>query len=332
MEQIEQKDLKLIKLRNNNQTEVEILNLGATLFSMKMDDSTGKRVNVIVSPRRPEDFLTARYKDYNKLFGASIGRFAGRISKEEFSIGKEKYVLPQKNGEHLHGGAEGFQYKLWHVEEETSGKNPSVTLSYFSEDGEEGYPGNLKVQVNYTLSEDDKLSITYTAETDRNTIVNLTNHAYFNLNGEGSVSDHFLFINADKILKIDEKNLPTGDLVNLPKHPKNFGSNKLIGNRVLNDAYVLNSDDQEVSARLFSPMTGIKMEMRTNQSAIIAYAPEELPSSLSYQTSISKEYPSICLEAQNFPDAPHFRNFPSSQLAPGEKYINKISLSFSVKK
>jgi aldose 1-epimerase len=331
LEHSKQKDLKLIKLRNKNQTELEILNFGATLFSLKMDDSSGKRVNLIVSPKRPEDFLTTRYKDCEKFFGASIGRFAGRINKGEFSIESENYVLPQKNGVHLHGG-DGFQYKFWEVEEENSGTNPSVTLSYFSKDGEEGYPGNLKVQVNYTLSEDDTLSITYTAETDKETIINLTNHTYFNLNGEGSVGDHFLFINADKILEIDDKKLPTGDLINLRKHPKNFGKNKLIGNRQLDDTFVLNSDDQEVSARLFSPITGIKMEMRTNQHAIIAYVPEELTSSLNYQTNISEEYPSICLEAQNFPDAPNFRNFPSSKLAPGEKYINEISLSFTVKK
>lgn len=332
MEHIEQKDLKLITLRNKNQTELEILNFGATLFSFKMNDSSGKRVNLIVSPKRPEDFITARYKDYEKFFGASIGRFAGRIHNGEFSIDKEKYELPQKDGVHLHGGDDGLQYKIWKVEEETSGTNPSVTLSYLSKDGEAGYPGNLSIRVIYTLSEDDVLSITYTAETDRKTIVNLTNHAYFNLNGEGSVSDHFLFINADKILKTDDHKLPTGDLINLRKHPKNFGSNKLIGNRPFDDAFVLNSNDEEVSARLFSPITGIKMEMRTNQNAIIAFAPEELPSSLKYQTSISREYPSISLEAQNFPDAPNFRNFPSSILAPGEKYINEISLSFSVKK
>ncbi|MDT0688205.1 aldose epimerase family protein [Salegentibacter sp. F188] len=332
MEHIEKKDLKLITLRNKNQTELEILNFGATLFSLKMDDSSGKRVNVIVSPKRPEDFITAHYKDYEKFFGASTGRFSGRINKGEFKIGKERYSLPQKDGVHLHGGDDGFQYRLWEVEEETSGANPSVTLSYLSKDREEGYPGNLKVLVNYTLSEEDKLSITYTAETDKETIVNLTNHTYLNLNGEGSVSDHFLFINADKILETDGSKLPTGDLINLRKHPKNFGSNKLIGNRPLDDTFVLNSDDEEISARLFSPITGIKMEMRTNQDAIIAFCPEELPSSINYQTSISEEYPSICLKAQNFPDAPNFRNFPSAVLAPGQKYINEISLSFTVKK
>ncbi|MDT0644893.1 aldose epimerase family protein [Zunongwangia sp. F363] len=332
MDKVHKTDLKLISLKNANKTEVKILNFGAALFSLKMFAASGKKVNVIVAPRSPEDFLTARYKSHNKCFGASIGRYAGRISGGNFSLDGEEYTLYQTEGVHLHGGDNGFQYKLWEVEEETEGSDPSVTLSYFSRDGEEGYPGNLKVSVTYTLSEEDELKILYTAETDKKTVVNLTNHTYFNLNGEGSVSDHFLCINADKILEVDEKQLPTGNLVNLRENYKNFEDNKLIGNRLLDDTFVLNSDDQEVSARLFAPLTGIKLEMRTNQRAVVAYAPEELPMDLEYQTRISPEYPSLCLEGQNFPDAPNFRNFPSSVLEPGEKYQNHLSFKFSVKR
>ncbi|MDT0676224.1 aldose epimerase family protein [Autumnicola musiva] len=332
MDKTSAKDLKLLTLKNSSKTEVKILNLGASLFSMKMFATSGKKVNILVSPKSAEEYLTGRYKIHNKCFGGSIGRYAGRISGGKFSLDGEDYSLYQTEGVHLHGGDCGFQDKLWKVEEETEGSNPSLTLSYLSEDGEEGYPGNLKIFVTYTLSEEDELKVVYTAETDKKTIINLTNHAYFNLNGEGSVSDHFLCINADKILEVDEKQLPTGNFINLRKKFKNFSENKLIGNRPLDDTFVLNSDDKEVAARLFAPLTGIKMEMKTNQRAIVAYAPEELPEDLNYQTKISPEYPSLCLEAQNFPDAPNLRNFPSSILEPGETYRNEISFKFSVKR
>ncbi|WP_373057536.1 aldose epimerase family protein [Zunongwangia sp. H14] len=332
MDKIQQKDLKLVCLKNANKTEVKILNFGASLFSMKIFAASGKKVNVIVAPKMPEEVLSARYKIQNKCFGGTIGRYAGRIAGGKFRLDGEDFSLFQRSGVHLNGGESGFQCKLWKVEEVKEGSNPSATLSYFSRDGEEGYPGNLKVLANFTLTEDDELKILYTAETDVKTVVNITNHAYFNLNGEGSVSDHFLCINADKILEVDEKQLPTGNLVNLRDNQKNFENNKLIGNRLLEDTFVLNSDEEEISARLFAPLTGIKMEMRTNQRAVVAYVPEELPADLEYQTRVAPEYPSICLKAQNFPDAPNFRNFPSSILEAGEKYQNLISFKFSVKR
>lgn len=327
---MESNSLKTLSLTNKNKTQLEILNFGAAIVSLKMRDKQGKMINIIVSPK-VEEFTTAKYKIHNRCFGASIGRYAGRISNGKFKIDQKEYQLFHKDGVHLHGGDFGFQYKYWEVEEETSGENPSVRLSYLSPDGEEGYPGNLKAEVKYTLTEDNEVKIEYTATTDKKTVVNLTNHSYFNLNGRGSVSDHFLQIKAKKILAVTEQLLPTGDLVKLKGHVKDFRDNKLIGNRPLDDTFVLTSDENEIAAQVFSPLSGIKLELRTNQPAVVCYAPEDLPSDLTYTTPLA-EYPSICLEAQNFPDAPNFRNFPSSILEPGKKYRNKISFKFSVKK
>lgn len=204
-------------------------------------------------------------------------------------------------------------------------------LSYHSEHLEEGYPGNLKVQVTYQLTEDNQVKITYRAETDRDTIVNLTNHAYFNLNGSGSVSDHFMQVNASKILELDERNLPTGNLTKLKNHPKDHRESKLLGNRELDDVYVLDTMENETQVQLFSPLSGIKLKLKSNQPVVVIYSPESLPDKWQYLAQIDEKFPAVALEAQNYPDAPNFRNFPSSLLKKGEVYENEIVYSFSVK-
>lgn len=329
MKAIKKEDLKTLSLLNNRGSELEVLNYGAAVLSFKIKDKSGKKVNVVVSPKA-EEFINPVYKEHNKCFGASVGRYAGRISKGQFKLDNLTYKLFKKDDVHLHGGDYGFQYKIWELVEEVPAPNPSVKLSYYSKDGEESYPGNLEVEVKYTLTENDELLVEYSAKTDKKTLVNLTNHTYFNLNGGGSISDHFLKIGAEKILEVDKNLLPTGNLTKLKKHPKNFSESKLIGNRNLDDTFVLKTEKGEVSARLFAPLTGIKMAVKTNQKALVAYAPEDLPEDLNYQTEIAEAYPSICLEAQNFPDAPNFRNFPEAILKPGEKYYNRISYNFSV--
>jgi len=327
----EDKALKVITLNNKAGNTLEILNFGAAILGFKMKDKREEEVNVIVSPHSNE-YLSSAYKEHNKCFGASVGRYAGRIANGKFKLDEKEYDLYKKDGVHLHGGESGFQYKFWEIVEEKSAPNPSVSLTYISKDGEENYPGKLEVTVQYTLTENNEILIEYSAKTDKKTVINLTNHAYFNLNGKGSVSDHFLQIEAEKMLEVNAKLLPSGNLTKLKKHPKNFSESKLIGNRSVDDAFVLRSDKNEVAARLFAPLTGIKLEVESNQPALIAYAPESLPEDLNYRTEIAEEYPSICLEPQNFPDAPNFRNFPAAVLKPGEKYYNRINYRFSVSK
>jgi aldose 1-epimerase len=209
--------------------------------------------------------------------------------------------------------------------------DPSITLSCFSEDGEEAYPGNMKVKVKYTLSENDELQIEYSTTTDKKTIVNLTNHTHFNLNGKGSVSEHQFCIHADNILKVDEKLLPTGKLLPLKDHPKNFSKSKKIQNLEMDDTFVLNKDEK-IAAIVYSPQTGIEMHVITNQPAVVVYVPKHLPEIWEYQTKISSGFPSICLETQNYPDAPNHKNFPSAILKPGETYLNKSQFQIKIKK
>lgn len=331
MSEIQKSDLKVVDLVNANKTRLQILNYGATIFSFKLRDKNGNLIDLVVGPKEPEEYLTEAYREENKCFGATIGRFAGRIAGGKFKIEEEEYELFQDERVHLHGGEFGFQYKLWEIDKVEEGENPSVSLSYTSEHLEEGYPGRLEVRAKYTLTANDEIKVSYSAKTDKATIVNLTNHSYFNLNGGGSVSDHFMQVNASKILELDEKKLPTGNLTKLKDHPKAYRENKLLGNRELDDVYVLDVMDHEVQAQLFAPLSGIKMKISSNQAVLVVYSPENLPDSWTYLSELDRKYPAVALEAQNYPDAPNFRNFPSSLLKPGELYENNIIYAFSVK-
>jgi len=325
-------DLQLFTLTNKAGTILEILNLGAAIFSLKMKSYKGDLINVVVGPKHKEDYLSKEYLQKNMCFGASIGRYAGRISEGEFLIDGKVFKLYQENGVHLHGGFRGLQHKIWKVENLTKGSNPSINLSCFSEDGEEGYPGNLKVQVIYTLTEDNELIIEYQAETDKPTAVNLTNHVYFNLSGKGSVSDHELFIAAEAVLEVDKKLRPSGNYCSILNVNKDFSTSKKIGNNLLDDTFVFNSDQEKAKVRLTSAETGIELTVKTDQPAAVVYVPKNLPDSWEYQTELASQSPSICLELQNFPDAPNHGNFPNSILTPNEKYINKSTFQFKILK
>ncbi len=321
--------LKIFSLTNKQNTSLSILNYGAAIHSFQMLDKNRNFVNIIVSPKHTEAYFKPEYKKHNKCFGASVGRYAGRISNGGFILGDKTFSLKQKDGVHLHGGENGFQYKFWKLEEEVDGENPSVKLSYLSDDGEEGYPGKLKVEVSYTLTENNELLIEYSATTDKETVINLTNHAYFNLNGGGSIRNHKLQINADKILELDEQLLPSGNFTVLDNHEKSFHKCRKIGNLLLDDVFVFSSEEKH-SVELFSEETGIKMQLETNQPGMVVYAPEKLPTDWDYTTAISDKQPAVCLETQNFPDAPSQTNFPSSILKPGEVYINYSVYKLSI--
>ncbi|APG59168.1 aldose epimerase family protein [Christiangramia salexigens] len=332
MSEVRKSDLKVIELVNTNKSRLQVLNYGAAIFSFKIKNKEGKLIDLIVGPQEASDYLSSEYHEENRCFGATIGRFAGRISGGKFSIKDKEYQLDEVQDEvHLHGGKFGFQYKLWNVEKVNEGQDPSVELSYTSENMEEGYPGRLAIKAKFTLTENDEIKVDYSATTDKDTIVNLTNHSYFNLNGGGSVSDHFLQVNAAKILELDDKNLPTGNLTKLKDHPKDHQESKILGNRELDDVYVLDGRDEEVQAQLYAPLSGVKMKLRSNQPVIVVYSPEELPDTWTYHSELDPSYPAVALEAQNYPDAPNFRNFPSSLLKPGELYENSIIYAFSVK-
>ena len=319
--------LKTVELINSRKTRLEVLNYGAALFSLKFMRPDGEYLNAVVSPEKPEDFLAQDYWKHNKCFGASVGRYAGRISNGGFSLNGEDYSLYTNNGIHLHGGKFGFTYKFWEIEEIKKHDNPSVRLSYLSKDGEEGYPGNMKVSVTYTLTDEDVLKIEYSATTDKDTVVNLTNHAYFNLNGGGDITDHLLYIPAEEVLEADESQFPTGGFVSLINSRKDFSTAKPLGEIPLDDVFVLNKSRKE-EVVLKGTKSGLTLKIETNQPAVVVYAPEELPTDWDYQTQVAAKHPSVCLETQNFPDAPNHSKFPSSVLKSGEVYSNKMAWSF----
>ena len=200
-------------------------------------------------------------------------------------------------------------------------------LSYFSKDGEEGYPGNLKVHVRYTLFDDDKIQIDYSAETDKETIVNLTNHTYFNLAGRGDVREHKLQIKADKILETDKRLVPIGKFLKVENTIYDFREPKAVAEIPLDSVFSLSEGDED-KIILKSPESGISLRVFTSQPAVVVYVPEDLPQDWPYSTKISKQRQAICLETQNFPDSPHHSVFPSARLKPGEKYRNSTIWEF----
>lgn len=322
--------LQLLSLKNSRNTEMKILNFGASIFSLEFQNGN-ERTNVVVGPKHPEDYLTSAYHKKGKYFGSSVGRYAGRISGGSFEIANKKHDIYTEDGVHLHGGKYGFTYKFWKVEEVTEGNDPSVLLSYLSKDGEEGYPGNLQVWVRYTLTEDDKVNIDYTAETDKETVVNLTNHTYFNLQGGGDVRAHQLQINADKVLEVDQKLMPSGKFLEVENSELDFRKAKAIDDVFLDTGYGF-SDPAGTSEKIIlkSPKSGISLKVFSQQPAVIVYVPEELPTEWEYSTNIAGHRQAICLETQNFPDAPHHSAFPLARLKPGEEYRNSTSWEFKI--
>ncbi len=315
-------ELRLLRLKNQTGTELEILNFGATIFSLKINGT-----NVIVGPSRPEDYLSEAYHQQGKYFGATVGRYAGRISKGQFTLDGETYKLYEKNGVHLHGGNFGFSYKFWKLIEQGEEHNPYVVLEYFSPDGEEGYPGNLTVRVKYTLTEENEVSIAYSATTDKDTVVNITNHAYFNLNGRGDVNGHRLQIPADAFLEPDAQLVPTGKMTGVTGTEFDFREIALIGEVPLDTVYQLNGNGEKIFLK--GDKSGIKLEVETNQPAVVVYVPEDLPTDWEYSTEVGSERAAVCLETQKFPDAPHHSHFPSVRLSPGETYENTTKWKFT---
>ncbi|MET2984576.1 aldose epimerase family protein [Aureibaculum conchae] len=321
---------QVIIIKNGNGLEAQISNLGASILSLLVPDKNKKLVNVVVGLALPEDYYAEKYLNDCKYLGASIGRWAGRISGGKFKIDDTIYELYNENGVHLHGGKEGFDKKYWNVDEVSES---SVTLSYLSKNLEEGYPGNLQTTVTYTLTENNELKIVYEATTDKTTPVNLTNHAYFNLDGNGSVLDHELELKSDWIIELDEQLLVTGKLLKTKGTPYDFKSKSKIGKTDFNgmdDIFVLNSNDDSYKVSLSSSKTGIEMKVFTNQPALVIYTPPKLPK-LSYKGGVEySDYSTICFETESYPDAVNQPSFPSALLNPGETYLNETVFKFNV--
>lgn len=307
-------------LSNSNGFEVSVTNYGGAVTSLKTPDRDGNFGDIVLGFETLDEYVQCP-----RYFGALIGRHANRIARGRFSLDGVEYQLPCNNGpNHLHGGFKGFDKRVWDVRESDN----ALHLTYFSKDGEEGYPGNLTAFVDYTLL-DNELRVDYRATTDRATIVNLTNHSYFNLRGAGTILDHELMLNADHFTPVSEDLIPTGEIKAVEDTPMDFRHPKAIGSELANVAggydhnFVLNDWDGtlRLAARLHEPVTGRTLEILTTEPGMQFYSGNFLDGSLIGRNGVAYElYTGLCLEPQHFPDAPNHSNFPSTVLRPGEEY------------
>jgi len=310
--------METFKLENKNGIEMTVTNLGCAIISLNVPTKEMGKKDVVLGFDKAED-----YKGAHPFFGVVAGRFANRINKGKFELGGKTYQLETNDGaNHLHGGSNGFDKRVWNVLESSSSK---IVFEYDSPDGEENYPGNLKAKVTYTLTDDNVLRMDYNNTTETETICNLTNHSYFNLEGhDGSpVTGHELQVFAEKTTAVDEELIPTGELTKLAGTPLDLstlipiGTNihevgKLAGTGGYDHNFVLDKKEG-LAAILYSPVTGIRMSVSTNSPGLQIYTANNLDGSLVGKGGV--KYPKhggVCLETQIFPDSPNHTNFPTS--------------------
>lgn len=320
-------NLDVFILKNSNGMELEVSNYGATILSLKVPNKKGSFTNVVVGFDQAIDYLTVPYTDVPLFLGSSIGRYAGRISKGKFELDGKTYFLQNSNGVHLHGG-NGFDKKFWSLKSQTSN---TVVLTYVSQHLEEGYPGTLEVEAFFEITENNCLIVSYSATTDEATPVNLTCHPYFNLNGEGSILEHELWINSTKHLEVDKQLIPTGSILNSKNTVFDYSKLSKINKpnfRGFDDTFVMGNG--QLKAKLNSSKNGIAMNVYANEPAMVIYTPKQFPE-LNFKNQLGEgAFPAICFEPQNFPDAPNNDHFPNSILYPNEIYSNKIVFEFSI--
>lgn len=321
-------ELQVITIRNKNKMELSVINYGATITNLFVPDRNGELVDVIVGLENPLDYYSEAYSKVKLYLGATIGRYAGRISKQGFKIEEKEYKIPHENGVHLHGG-NGFDKKFWKIEKV---EEDAVIFSYKSLHLEEGYPGNVWVTASFALTEQNKLIIEYKAQTDKPTPINLTSHPYLNLKGNGTVLDQVLHVNSSHYLETDEHLIPTGKIKDSKQtvYDRNKAT-KIKANNFsgFDDTFIVNED--KIKASLYDHESGIKLEILSNQPALVIYTPKKFPN-LPFKSNYAQiSYPAICFEAQNFPDAPNNDHFPNAVLWPNETYLNSTVFKFNTK-
>jgi aldose 1-epimerase len=338
--------VELYTLTNGKGAEAAIMTYGGILVSLRVPDRGGKLDDVVLGFDTLDGYLSDPPPPY---FGALIGRYGNRIGKGRFTLNGMEYKLAQNNGEnHLHGGVRGFDKVVWKA------KTPSpqsLELTYLSKDGEEGYPGNLTSTVTYTLTDNNELKLDYSATTDKDTIVNLTNHSYFNLagQGQGHILAHMMTIHADRFLPVDAGQIPTGELKSVEGTPFDFRQPHMIGERIdeadeqlkggggYDHCYVLKSyvlkaagAAPELAVRVSEPKSGRVMEVLTTEPAVQFYTGNKLDGRFHGKGGkvYARRY-GFCLETQHYPDSPNKPGFPSVVLKPGERYQTTTIYRFS---
>ncbi len=329
-------------LLKNSNCEVEVITYGGIITSIKVPDMNNNLIDIALGFNNLDAYLEG-----HPYFGAIVGRFANRIDNGKFLINEEEYKLAlNNNGTSLHGGIKGFDKVNWNVVNYDYLSKRSIKLNYLSKHMEEGYPGNLDIYVTYTLLDDNELKVEYQAETDKTTVLNLTQHSYFNLSGEssGDILDHELLINADSFLPVNEKIIPTGEIKNVQDTPFDFRERKKIRRDILKNnrqlklgngydhCWVLNDYNKKLRkiSEVYSNQTRIKMEVFTDLPGLQLYSGNFLDGSLNSKKG--KKYinrSGLCLETQAFPNSPNNESFPTTILEPGKKFYSQTSFKFS---
>ena len=317
------------EMTNKNGMQLKVISYGATITSLKIPLEKGGFIDVVVGFDTLEAYLKSFDLESAPYLGSTVGRYAGRISNGDFNLnGKTINLNRNNNNNSLHGGNIGFSQKQWKIKNVTEGENPSITLSYFSPDGEENYPGDLSIDLTYTLSDENELIIEYVATTSEDTVINLTHHSYFNLDGHSStILEQDLLINSNKILETNEHNIPTGQFLNLENNLFDFNQAKKCP-QTIDTTFVLN-DGEEISASLFSPKNNLEMLVYTNQPAVHIYVGGNCFNAIKGKENADYHPLSgICFETQNFPDAPNHNHFPNAVLRKDEVYQHKTMYKF----
>ena len=343
--QIDGKETMLCILTNNKGAELTITNYGAKIVSLMVPDRSGKLTDVVTGHNSLDDYLVSE----EPYFGAICGRYGNRIAKGTFTLDGIVYdKLAINNGPNsLHGGLKGFNSVVWDANQTD---DQTVELKYTSADGEEGFPGTLQTTVTYHLTDDNEVVIMYQAVTDKPTVLNLTNHSYFNLSGNPSkaATDHILYVNADNYTPVDSTFMTTGEIVTVKDTPMDFTTPKTIGQDITNFDFVqlkngngydhnwvlnTNGDIAQLAAKLTSPESGITLEVYTNEPGIQVYTGNFLDGTVTGKKGITyNQRASVCLETQHYPDSPNKPEWPSVVLEPGQTYNSECIFKFSVEK
>tara|TARA_R110001592_G_scaffold68955_3_gene211465 strand:- start:5510 stop:6673 length:1164 start_codon:yes stop_codon:yes gene_type:complete len=338
-------NVDIYTLTNQNNMEVNIITYGGIITSLKVPNKAGKIEDVVLGYNS-----LGEYEKSSPFFGALIGRYGNRIAKGKFTLDGTEFTLATNDGKnHLHGGVKGFDKVIWRaVETKSDSLSASLVLNYISKDLEEGYPGNLNTLVTYTLTNENVLEVKYEATTDKKTIVNLTQHSYFNLSGDFSkpILDHDITINADKFIPVDATLIPTGELKDVSNTPFDFRVSKTIGQDInakdeqlkrglgYDHCWVLNNQNEgmRLASTAYHKESGRLLEVFSDEPGIQFYTGNFLDGTLpSKQGETYKYRTGFCLETQHYPDSPNQKDFPSVVLNPGEKYRTTTSFKFSVK-
>jgi aldose 1-epimerase len=330
----------LYTLTNSKGAVAKIMTFGATVTELHVPDKSGKVDDVVLGFDN-----IGQYETQSPYFGCAVGRYANRIAKGTFPLDGQTYNVPVNNGPNaLHGGLKGFDKRIWNAQERQSKDGLSLAFTYLSKDGEEGYPGNLQTTVVYTLTNDNVLRIDYTATTDKPTVVNLTNHSYFNLAGSGDVLNHEAQLEADRFTPVDATLIPTGIIASVKGTALDFTTPHRIGENIGNipkevggydHNYVINGGGNGRivrAARVYEPTSGRVMEVYTDQPGVQLYTGNFLDGTVTGKGGQTyNKHAAFCLETQHYPDSPNHPNFPTTVLRPGQTFRSSTEYRFSTR-